>query len=325
MLGSTRALFKPVRCDFPTLEPESRPYISQFASNALARARLGTPLAELVELDEVVLFLDTVRYFFPCKIPFQLRSEICGWIALGLLGKYYPESKDCADWERGELRIHQPKLELLPRADQVVRRYGGRVIGFDIALDLVPRYRRDVSVPRDWILARVTLFQSRVATRVINKNETIYFNRRGRRNNFVLYSDRLGKIVKRPCVHNEVRIRQARALDPLGVSWAADIAKLDLYETFTRRARLHEPDVRALGRIARGRSRAKAADFGYVGGKLCDLDVLEGEELVSEHMSRWARAPLVAKAVRAACAKEEINPDLVLTPIDWPALTLLHR
>jgi hypothetical protein len=136
------------------------PPLSQFVCNALESAHLGVPLVELVELAEVVLYLDTVRYFFPCRIPRKLRPEICSWISLGLLRKYYGESKDCADWERGELRIHQPKLELLARADEVVRRYDGRLLGFDIAVDLVPRDPRDVSVLRDWILARATLFRA---------------------------------------------------------------------------------------------------------------------------------------------------------------------
>jgi hypothetical protein len=139
----------------------------------------------------------------------------------------------------------------------------------------------------------------------------------------VLYSDELSKIVKRACVHNEVRIRRALALERLGIRWAADIAKLDLYKTFKRFARLKEPNLAALGRRARGRSRAKSADIAYIGGEAFDLDVLQGEQLVDENLSRWARAPLIARAFQLACKQEQIEPHLVLSPVEWPALTRL--
>src|SRR5580765_4672352 len=88
------------------LNPGYRGHLSQFASSALARAHLGVPLAELVKLDEVVPFLDTVRFLFPRGIPEELREQIRHWISQKLLGKYFAEPRKCAEWDGDELKLH---------------------------------------------------------------------------------------------------------------------------------------------------------------------------------------------------------------------------
>lgn len=204
-----------------------------------------------------VSYIDTVKVYVDREIEDTEKiwlDERCGSI-IELRALRHQEAR----WRDG-IVLHQPSVEALAYVSSGFRDH--LLSRVDISLDLLTATRTDALDLQDYLERRLLQRWRRGNQPVVKMKGTIYYKRAGGRNNLVVYSDRLSKVVAgHPCVHIECRMECAAAIKASGIASVDDLMKTDLKEHLKGRILLRDlptyAELQKLGRAIHGAGKSR--------------------------------------------------------------------
>lgn len=203
-----------------------------------------------------VAYIDTVKIYVHREIdPVEKiwLEERCGSIVeVGALN-YQPNR-----WPDG-IQLNQPTDAALAYFEDGFNRYVlSRV---DVSLDLLTRSTSDAEDLHGYLERRLVQPWHRGSEPVVKFKETVYYKRRGARNNLVQYSDEPSKVTDQPCVHIEWRMELAEAIKRSSITGTSDLISMDKKAFLRKRLRLRDlpnyEELRKIGRALHGAGKSR--------------------------------------------------------------------
>lgn len=284
--------------------------------NILARRRdsVNTEL----DPEATTAYIDTVEIFFPYWAP---RADI---ERIGRL-------KECRDWGY-RLILNQPSQQELLSADEAARKYRGVLSRFDLAIDVqLPSAAspKAANTLKD-LIARTALLRWRRRRQMEDTENVVYWLRRARYRNLVLYADKPNRFTgELNCVHLELRFLKPKAVRSQVITRVRELISVNPRELFERHVKFSEVAEKHFLRVLRATVKADIASHRKLPKKERSKFIEAYEERerinlrgwVKQHLNRTGedRAQIVRdKLKKRKQVEASKSPLIVPTYLSWP-------